>query len=59
MSDKYHILMLTESTITRVPCGFSGYIWLDTKIALNKKVAVQSVLAWEIDKKMMMDKKIK
>ena len=25
-----------EPTITRVPSGFSGYIWLDTKIVLKK-----------------------
>ena len=27
--------MFTEPTITWVPLGFSGYIWLDTKIVLN------------------------
>ena len=29
--------MFTEPTITWVPSGFSGYIWLDTKIVLKKK----------------------
>ena len=28
--------MLIEPTITWVPSGFSGYIWLDTKIVLKK-----------------------
>ena len=28
--------MFIEPTITWVPSGFSGYIWLDTKIVLNK-----------------------
>ena len=27
--------MLIEPTITWVPLGFSGYIWLDTKIVLK------------------------
>ena len=27
--------MFTEPTITWVPSGFSGYIWLDTKIVLK------------------------
>ena len=30
--------MFIEPMITRVPSGFSGYIWLDTKIVLKKKV---------------------
>ena len=29
--------MFIEPTITRVPSGFSGYIWLDTKIVFKKK----------------------
>ena len=29
--------MFIEPTITRVPSGFSGYIWLDTKIVLKNK----------------------
>ena len=29
-------LMFIEPTITRVLLGFSGYIWLDTKIVLKK-----------------------
>ena len=29
--------MFFEPTITWVPSGFSGYIWLDTKIVLKKK----------------------
>ena len=28
--------MFIEPTITRVPSGFSGYIWLDTKIVFKK-----------------------
>ena len=34
MSDIYP--MFIEPTITRVPSGFSGYIWLDTKIVFEK-----------------------
>ena len=30
--------MFIEPTITWVPSGFSGYIWLDTKIVLKKKM---------------------
>ena len=30
--------MFIEPTITWVPSGFSGYIWLDTKIVLKKKI---------------------
>ena len=29
--------MFIEPTITWVPSGFSGYIWLDTKICVEKK----------------------
>ena len=29
--------MFIEPMITWVPSGFSGYIWLDTKIVLKKK----------------------
>ena len=29
--------MFIEPTITWVPSGFSGYIWLDTKIVFEKK----------------------
>ena len=29
--------MFIEPTITWVPSGFSGYIWLDTKNVLKKK----------------------
>ena len=29
--------MFIEPTITWVPSGFSGYLWLDTKIVLEKK----------------------
>ena len=32
--------MFIEPTITWVPSGFSGYIWLDTKIVLKKKKIV-------------------
>ena len=28
--------MFIEPTITWVPSGFTGYIWLDTKIVLKK-----------------------
>ena len=34
VSDIYPMFM--EPTITWVPSGFSGYIWLDTKIVLKK-----------------------
>ena len=30
--------MFIKPTITWVPSGFSGYIWLDTKIVLKKKI---------------------
>ena len=33
--------MFIEPTITWVPSGFSGYIWLDTKIVLKKKLSVK------------------
>ena len=29
--------MFIEPTITWVPSGFSGYIWLDTKIVFKKE----------------------
>ena len=29
--------MFIERTITQVPSGFSGYIWLNTKIVLKKQ----------------------
>ena len=32
--------MFIEPTISWVPLGFSGYIWLDTKIVLKKKKLV-------------------
>ena len=34
--------MFIEPTITWVPSGFSGYIWLDTKIVLKKKKLVKN-----------------
>ena len=34
----YNIYMFIEPTITWVPSGFSGYIWLDTKIVFLKKI---------------------
>ena len=34
MSDIYHPMFI-KPTITRVPSGFSGYIWHDTKMVLN------------------------
>ena len=30
--------MLKEPTITWVPSGFTGYIWLDTKIVLKTEI---------------------
>ena len=30
--------MFIEPTITWFPSGFSGYIWLDTKIVLKKNI---------------------
>ena len=33
---KSDIVTTIEPTITWVPLGFSGYIWLDTKIVLKK-----------------------
>ena len=38
--------MFIEPTITWVPSGFSGYIWLDRKIVLKKKV-IQIVMHLE------------
>ena len=35
--DSWQCRMFIEPTITWVPSGFSGYIWLDTKIVLKKK----------------------
>ena len=37
--------MLIEPTITWVPSGFSGYIWLDTKIVFFLKVKCLNSLA--------------
>ena len=37
VSDTYP--MFIEPTITQVPSGFSGYIWLDTKIVLKNIVS--------------------
>ena len=34
--------MFIEPTITWVPSGFSGYIWLDTKIVLKKRMSLKS-----------------
>ena len=34
--------MFIEPTITWVPSGFSGYIWLDTKIVSKKKKKIKS-----------------
>ena len=36
--------MFIEPTITWVPSGFSGYIWLDTKIVLKKEKNL--VITW-------------
>ena len=47
MSDIYPRFI--EPTITWVPSGFSGYIWLDTKIVLKKKPGSsysQAVFYW-------------
>ena len=38
MSDPYP--MFKEPTITWVPSGFSGYIWLHMKIVLEKKKTI-------------------
>ena len=35
--------MFIEPTITRVPLGFSGYIWLDTRIVFKKNLRSSSV----------------
>ena len=35
--------MFIEPMITWVPSGFSGYIWLDTKIVLKKKKRLREV----------------
>ena len=43
--------MFIEPTITWVPWGFSGYIWLDTKIVFLKKnmaVPIWSVTVWSV-----------
>ena len=41
ISDSVRIYpMFIEPTITWVPSGFSGYIWLDTKIVFRKTVCV-------------------
>ena len=32
--------MFIEPTITWVPSGFTGYIWLDTKIVLKKIIVL-------------------
>ena len=38
VSDTYPMFIEpTITQITRVPSGFSGYIWLDTKIVLKQK----------------------
>ena len=37
--------MFIERTITWVPSGFSGYIWLDTKIVLNKNLPMPRIRA--------------
>ena len=45
--------MFIEPTITWVPSGFSGYIWLDTKIVLKKKkkmVENYSLVPTSVDK---------
>ena len=33
--------MFIEPKITRVPSGFSGYIWLDTKIVFPQSFGIQ------------------
>ena len=45
--------MLFEPTITWVPSGFSGYIWLDTKIVLKKKMAQRYIIHLSIKKILM------
>ena len=39
--------MFIEPTITWVPSGFSGYIWLDTKIVLKNYLGVLSKLIYK------------
>ena len=34
--------MFIERTITLVPSGFSGYLWLDTKIVLKKEAGADA-----------------
>ena len=37
--------LFIEPTITWIPSGFSGYIWLDTKIVLTKLYYINQVIA--------------
>ena len=37
----YIFPMFNEPTITWVPSGLSGYIWLDTKIVFEKNPSIQ------------------
>ena len=37
--------MFIEPTITWIPSGFSGYIWLDTKIVLKRKKGTDNLPA--------------
>ena len=41
--DKYHRATFIEPMITWVPSGFSGYIWLDTKIVLKRRKKLRLV----------------
>ena len=45
--------MFIELTITWVPSGFSGYIWLDTKIVLKTKqvLSVQEPTGAEVQER--------
>ena len=42
--------MFIEPTITWVPSGFSGYIWLDTKIVLKKVSELERVSRYDLVK---------
>ena len=44
-----YTVKLTGSTITWIPSGFSGYIWLDTKIVLKKIAGI-----WKLENQFTM-----
>ena len=43
--------MFIEPTITWVPSGFSGYIWLDTKIVLKKDICMEPLQVPYVEQK--------